>query len=103
MLRTFGTCKKITCLSYVRICGITHILELQSLHDKVLRTTCNFRSHTPVRDLHMAFNLPYVYNYKIENEYDRSIGQGEARHRKYMTLNFEAVKLMTVQVTNLSL
>jgi hypothetical protein len=54
---------------------------------------------TPVRDLHKAFNLPYVYDYIIklhrqqaevikihENEHVRGIGQGEARHRKYKSL-----------------
>jgi hypothetical protein len=49
--------------------------------------------------LHTAFNLPYVYDYRTElykqqaevmqnheNEHVRSIGQGEARHRKYKGL-----------------
>jgi hypothetical protein len=71
--------------------------------------------HT-VRDLHTAFNLPYVYDYTTklcrqqaeviknhENEYVRTIGQGEAKHRKYRSLNLAAVKLMTVQVTKLPL
>jgi hypothetical protein len=48
-----------------------------------------------VRDLHTAFNLPYVYDYKTklcrqqaevirnhENEHVRGIGQNEARYRK---------------------
>jgi hypothetical protein len=51
------------------------------------------------RDLHMAFNLPYVYDYitKIfrqqtgiiqnhENEHVRNIGQCEAGRRKYKRL-----------------
>jgi hypothetical protein len=54
---------------------------------------------TPVRDLHTAFNLPYVYVYitklcsqhaeviqNHENEHVRSTGQGETRHRKYKRL-----------------
>jgi hypothetical protein len=54
-----------------------------------------------VRDLHTAFNLPYLYNYSIkscrqqaeiiqnhENKHVRGIGQGEARRRKYKRLKF---------------
>jgi hypothetical protein len=77
----------------------TYLLKLQSLQNKVLRTFRNFPRCTPVRDLHTAFNLPYVYDYIIklcrkqveaiqnhENEHVRGIGQGEARHRKYKRL-----------------
>jgi hypothetical protein len=51
---------------------------------------------TLVRNLHTAFNLLYVYDYitklyrqqteaiqNHENEHVHTIGQGEARHRKY--------------------
>jgi hypothetical protein len=41
----------------------TRLLKLQRLQNKVLRTTGNFLRCTPVRDLHTAFNLPYVYDY----------------------------------------
>jgi hypothetical protein len=71
-------------------------LKLQRLQNKVLRTIGKFRRCIPVRDLHIAFNLPYVYDYitKLcskqaevikynENEHIRSIEQGEVRHRKY--------------------
>jgi hypothetical protein len=37
----------------------THILKLQRLQNKVLRTNENFTRRTPVRDLHTSFNLPY--------------------------------------------
>jgi hypothetical protein len=57
--------------------------------------------------------MPYVYDYitkpcrqqaeviqNHENENVRYIGQGEARHRKYLRgLNLAAVMCMTVQVT----
>jgi hypothetical protein len=62
-------------------------------------TLANFPMFTPVRDLHMVFNPPYVYDYIIklckqqakavprhETDHIRSIGQGEARHRKYKRL-----------------
>jgi hypothetical protein len=73
----------------------TYLLKLQRLQNKVLRTIGNF----PVRDMHTAFNLPYVYDYisklcrkqaeairNNENEHVRDIEQGEARHRKYKRL-----------------
>jgi hypothetical protein len=79
----------------------TYFLKLQRLQNKVLRTTGNSPMCTPVRDLHTAFNLPYVYDYitklcgkhtevirNHENEYVRGVGQGEARHRKYKRPKF---------------
>jgi hypothetical protein len=74
-------------------------MKLQRLQNKVLRTVGNFPRLTPVRELHMAFNLPYVYDYitklcrqqaevklNHENENVRNIGQGEAQRRKYKRL-----------------
>jgi hypothetical protein len=73
----------------------TYILKLHPLQNKVLRITGHFPRCTPVRDLHTAFNLPYLYDYitklcrhqaKViqnhEDEHVRNIGQGKARHRK---------------------
>jgi hypothetical protein len=74
----------------------THFLKLQRLQNKVLRTIGNFPRSTPVRELHTAFNIPYMYDFitklcrqqaevilNHDNENVRNIGQGEARHRKY--------------------
>jgi hypothetical protein len=36
----------------------THLIKLQRLQNKVLCTTGNFPRHTPVRELHTAFNIP---------------------------------------------
>jgi hypothetical protein len=41
----------------------THLLKLQRLQNKVLRTIVNFPRRTLVRDLHVAFKIPYVYNF----------------------------------------
>jgi hypothetical protein len=73
---------------------------LQRIQNKILRTFANFPRCTPVRDLHIAFNRPYVNDYVTklcrkeaeviqnhENEYVRCRGQGEAGHRKYERLN----------------
>jgi hypothetical protein len=69
----------------------THLLKLQN---KVLRTIGSFPRRTPIRDLHLAFQIRFVYDYitKLcrqhaevihhDNENVRSIGQGDAPHRK---------------------
>jgi hypothetical protein len=74
-------------------------LKLQRLQNKVLRTIGHFPRRTPVRELHVAFEIPYVYDYisKLSrqqaevtqnhvNPNVRNIGQGEAQHRKYKRL-----------------
>jgi hypothetical protein len=43
----------------------THLLKLQRLQNKVLRTIGNFPRHTPVCELHKAFNIKYIYDYKL--------------------------------------
>jgi hypothetical protein len=76
-----------------------HLLKLQRLQNKVLRTIGKFPRRTSVRDMHEAFNIPYVYDYitkscrqqaeviqNHENENVRYTGQGGARHRKYKRL-----------------
>jgi hypothetical protein len=68
-----------------------HQVKLQRLQNKVLRTIGNFPKHTPVQDLHMAFKLPYIYDYitklcrqqaeviqNHENANVHNIGQGES-------------------------
>jgi hypothetical protein len=79
-----------------KLAADTYVLKLQHLQNKDLRTTGEFPRCIPVRDLHTAFNLPYVYDYitklcrqqaeviqNHENEHVRGIGKGEARYRKY--------------------
>jgi hypothetical protein len=41
----------------------THLLKLQRLQNKVLGTIGNFPRRTPFRELHKAFNIPYIYDY----------------------------------------
>jgi hypothetical protein len=74
-------------------------MKLQRLQNRVLRAIGNLDRNTPVRDLHLAFRSPYVYDYitklcrrqaevilNHENPNVRAIGQGEPRHRKYKRL-----------------
>jgi hypothetical protein len=76
-----------------------HLLKLQRLQNKVLRTIDNFPKRTSIHYMHKAFHISYVYDYITkscrqqaeviqthENENVRYIGQGEARHRKYKGL-----------------
>jgi hypothetical protein len=83
----------------------SHLLKLQRLQNKVLRTIENFPRRTPVRDLHMAFKLPYIYDYitkllrqrteviqNHENANVCNIGQGEPRYRKYKRLKLGSVQ-----------
>jgi hypothetical protein len=72
---------------------------LQRLQKEVLLIIGNFPRRTPLRDLHMAFKLPYIYDYitklcrqqaevtqKHENANVRYIGQDEPRHKIYNKL-----------------
>jgi hypothetical protein len=74
-------------------------MKLQRLQNKILHTIGNFPRHTPVRDLHRDFKIPYVYDYitklcrqqaKVIQNHDNenvcNIGQGEAQHRNYKRL-----------------
>jgi hypothetical protein len=77
----------------------SHLLELQRLQNRVLRPLGNLYRRTPVRELHVAFKIPYAYDCitklcrtqaeVIVNQVNpnvRGTGQGEARHRKYKRL-----------------
>jgi hypothetical protein len=77
----------------------THLLKLQCLQNRVLHKIGNFLRHTSVRDLHVPFQILYVYNYitklcrlqaEVIQNHDNgnvhNIGKGEDRHRKYKRL-----------------
>jgi uncharacterized HAD superfamily protein len=77
----------------------SHLLKLQLLQDRVLRATGNSDRCTPVRDLHVAFKIPYGYDNVTKlcriqaevilihiNRNVRGTGQGKARHSKYKRL-----------------
>jgi hypothetical protein len=73
----------------------THLLNLKRLQDKVLRTIGKFPRCTPFRELHVVFQVSYIYDYvtkfcrqqaEVVQNYENAdvcdIGKGEARHRK---------------------
>jgi hypothetical protein len=41
----------------------THLMKLQRLQNRVLRTIGNFPRRAPVCELHNAFSIPYIYDY----------------------------------------
>jgi hypothetical protein len=41
----------------------SHLLKLQRLQNRVLRTIGNFPRRISVRDMHVAFQIPYIYDY----------------------------------------
>jgi hypothetical protein len=43
----------------------SHLLKLQRLQNNGLCTIGNFPWRTSVRDMHVAFQILYVYDYKI--------------------------------------
>jgi hypothetical protein len=84
----------------------THLMKLQRLQNRVLRAIGNLDRRTPVRDLHLAFKIPYVYNYitklcrrqaevirNHDNPNVHAIEQGEVRHRKPKRLKLGSVQV----------
>jgi hypothetical protein len=45
----------------------SHLLKLQRLQNKVLSTIGSFPRRASVRDIHVAFQIPYVYDYIIKS------------------------------------
>jgi hypothetical protein len=77
----------------------TYLLKLQCLQNRVLRTIGHFSRNISIRDMYVAFKVPYVYNYitklcrrkaeiihNHENKNELNIGLGETPHRKYKRL-----------------
>jgi hypothetical protein len=67
---------------------------------------CNVPRHTSIRDMHVAFQVTYVYNYitklcrrqaeiihNHENENVCNIGQGDTPYRKYKRLKLGGSQL----------
>jgi hypothetical protein len=83
-----------------------HLLKLQCLQNKVLRTTGKFPRCTSVRELHMSFQVPYIYDYitKLcrqyrENANVRDTGKANPDTEHISGSSLAAVKRTTIQVT----
>jgi hypothetical protein len=79
-----------------------HLLELQRLQNRVLCAIGNLDRFILVREMHVAFKIPYVYNYRTKlcrthaevvlnhrNPIVLGTGQGEAVHREYKRLKLD--------------
>jgi hypothetical protein len=44
----------------------THLMKLPHLQNRVLRAIGNFPRSTQIRDMHVAFQMPYGYDYITE-------------------------------------
>jgi hypothetical protein len=85
------------------------------LLQKVLQIVCNLPRHIPTRDLHLAFKIPYLYNFiaklcrqqaAVTESHDNvnipNIGQGEAQHTECKGPNFVAASHTIVLESKLS-
>jgi hypothetical protein len=94
----------------------SHLLKLQRLQNKVLRTTRKFPKRTSVRDMNKAFHMRYVYVYITNHAGNKQKSSKIIKMKMFATLdkekldtenirglNVAAVMCMTVQVTRLSL
>jgi hypothetical protein len=83
-----------TCLLRLAICCRYSPFKIAALAKKVLCTIGKFPKCTPVRELHMAFQVPYIYDYitklcrqqaeviqNHENENVHDIGKGETSQK----------------------
>jgi hypothetical protein len=94
-------------MTYASPAWDTYLMKLQRLQNKVLRKIGNYTKRTPVRELHLALHIPYVYNNITQlsrqqaeviqnhnNENVRNIGQGKANHRKYRRSSIRPFKFL---------
>jgi hypothetical protein len=81
----------------------THVLKLQRLQNRVLRSIGNFPRRTSVRELHKAFSIPFVYDYMTKLSRQKSLKIMKMQMFAIRGLNLAAVKHTTVQVTRLPL
>jgi hypothetical protein len=92
----------------------SYLVKLQRLQNKVLRTIGNLPRRNPVRELHMAFRIPYVYDYitklcrpqaeVVQNYIMKmfaTLDKAKPDIESIRGLNITAFKHTTVQVTRL--
>jgi hypothetical protein len=80
----------------------SHLLKLQRLQNRVLRPICNLPRRSLIRALHLAFQIPYLYDYitktcrkeaeviqNHDNMNAQNTGRSEVQHRKYKGLELD--------------
>jgi hypothetical protein len=91
----------------------THLMKLQRLQKRVLHTISNIDRCTPVRDLPLAFKIPYFYDYTTqlcrrqaevilnhENQMYVELDKEKPGIGNIRGFNLAAVKSTTVQVSD---
>jgi hypothetical protein len=91
-----------------------HLMKLQCLQNKILRVTGSLPRRTPNHNMHVAFQIPCVYDFitktcrkqaEVIRNHDnvnvRNIGKGEAQHRKHTESDLVAVRLTIAQASKL--
>jgi hypothetical protein len=94
----------------------TYLLKLQRLQNKVLRNIGSFPRRKSVRDMHMAFQIPYVYDYVTNYAASKQKSYKIMKTKMFAILdkvkpdtgnkkglNLAAVMFATVQVSRLPL
>jgi hypothetical protein len=73
------------CPSWEYVAG-THLLKLQRLQNKILLTIGKFPKCTPVRELHMAFWVSYIYDYitKLCRQQGEVVQYHESANARYI-------------------
>jgi len=94
----------------------SHVIALQRLQNRVVRTTAKLPRRTPTRALYLALQIPYVNDYitkicrkQVEAIQNRdhvnvqNTGKREAQHRKHKRRKSKlvAVRYTTVQASEL--
>jgi hypothetical protein len=92
----------------------SHLLKLQRLQNKVLRTIGSFPRRTSVRDIHVAFQIPYVYDFITKHADNKQKSSKIMKMKMFVLLdkarphtenirglNLAAVMCTTVQVSKL--
>jgi hypothetical protein len=82
----------------------THLLKPQRLQKNVLLTTAKFPKCTTVRELHMALQIPYIYDYitklwRQQTEVIQNNEKSKSDTENVRNFSLVAVKHTTVQVT----
>jgi hypothetical protein len=80
-----------------------HLLKLQRLQNRAFGATGNLDRCTSFRELHVAFKIPFLSDYRIKlcrtqvevilnHPNVCGIGQGEARHKKCKRIKLNGVR-----------
>lgn len=93
----------------------TILMTLQRLQNKVFRTIGIIARNTPARDMHNDFQIPYIYDYKtklcrqqaqviqtLKIHIFQILDKAKPNSENIRGLNLEAIKDMTVRVSNRS-